>query len=150
MSLIRWAPYRDVEDLFDRYARSMSLPLRMLQGQEGMLPSSGDWSPRVDISETENSFQITAEIPGINKEDVQINLEEGVLNIHGERKEEKEEKGRRFHRVERFYGAFSRSFSLPPNIDEKHIEANFKDGLLMLRVPKKTVDKPKPIEVKIH
>jgi len=115
-----------------------------------MLPSSGDWSPRVDISETENSFQITAEIPGINKEDVQINLEEGVLNIHGERKEEKEEKGRRFHRVERFYGAFSRSFSLPPNIDEKHIEANFKDGLLMLRVPKKTVDKPKPIEVKIH
>ena len=150
MNLTRWDPFRDVEDLFDRYVRSMNLPIRMLQGQEGILPSGKEWAPRVDISETDNHFRITAEIPGINREDVHINIEEGILTIHGEHKEEKDEKGRKFHRVERFYGTFSRSFRLPANIDEKHIEANFKDGLLMLQIPKKTVDKPKPIEVKIH
>jgi HSP20 family protein len=152
MKLTRWDPFRDVEDLFDRYSRSLNLPMRMRQGQgqDWMVPSGGDWSPRVDISETDNHFQITTEIPGINRDDIHISIEEGVLTIRGERKEEKEEKGRKLHRVERFYGAFSRSFSLPQNVDETHIEANFKDGLLLLQIPKKTVDKPKPIEVKVH
>jgi HSP20 family protein len=150
MKLTRWDPFRDVEDMFDRYTRSMSLPMRLHHGQDWMVPGGGDWSPRVDISETDNHFRITAEIPGISRDDIKINIEEGVLTIRGERKDEKEEKGRKFHRVERYYGAFSRSFTLPQNVDESHIEANFKDGLLMLQIPKKTADKPKPIEVKVH
>ncbi|NOY14382.1 MAG: Hsp20/alpha crystallin family protein, partial [Deltaproteobacteria bacterium] len=80
---------------------------------------------------------------------VTISIEDGVLTMRGERKEEKEEKGRKFHRIERYYGAFSRSFALPQNVDEEHIEANFKDGLLTLQIPKKQAEKPKPIEVKI-
>ena len=149
MKLTKWDPFRDTEDMFDRYARAMSLPMRMRHGQDWALSDAGTWSPRVDISETDNHFVIKAEIPGIKREDVNISIEDGVLTIHGERKEEKEEKGRKFHRVERYYGAFSRSFALPQNVDEGHVEANFKDGLLTLQVPKKQAEKPKSIEVKI-
>ena len=150
MKLAKWDPFRDVEDMFDRYTRAMSLPMRFRYGQERMLTDAGDWSPRVDISETDNHYQITAEIPGIDKKDVKISIEDGVLTIRGERQEEKEEKGKKFHRVERCYGAFSRSFNLPQNIDENHVEANFKDGLLILQAPKKQAEKPKSIEVKVR
>ncbi|HEY5673290.1 MAG TPA: Hsp20/alpha crystallin family protein [Malonomonas sp.] len=148
MKLTRWDPFRDVEDMFDRYTRSMRLPMRMRHGQD-LLSSGDDWSPRVDISETDSHFCIKAEVPGIKREDVKVSIEDGVLTLRGESKEEKEEKGRKYHRVERYYGAFSRSFALPQNIDENHIEANFKDGLLTLQVPKTQAEKPKSIEVKI-
>lgn len=150
MKLARWDPFRDVEDVFDRYTRSLGMPNRMRYGRDLMPSEAGEWSPRVDISETEKEFQITAEIPGIKREDVKISIEDGVLTVHGERKEEKEEKGHKLHRVERFYGSFSRSFTLPQNTDEKHVDATFKDGLLTLVVPKKEADKPKSIEVQVH
>ena len=150
MKLARWDPFRDVEDVFDRYTRSLGMPMRMRHGQDLMLSDTGEWSPRVDISETEKEFKITAEIPGIKREDVKISIEDGVLTVHGERKEEKEEKGHKLHRVERFYGSFSRSFVLPQNTDEKHVDATFKDGLLTLVIPKKEADKPKSIEVQVH
>ena len=146
MALIRWEPLREIDDMFDRYTRAMGWPSN--RGQE--LITTGDWSPRVDISETANEFVIKAEIPEVKKEDVKVSVDKGVLTIQGERKQEKEEKGKKFHRVERYYGSFVRSFTLPDNVDETKIKATFKDGMLNLQVPKSTEPKHKAIEVKVE
>ena len=106
-------------------------------------------APRVDIAETDKEFSIKAEIPEVKKEDVKVTVDNGVLTIRGERKQEKEEKDKKFHRVERFYGSFMRSFTLPDNVDESKIEASFKDGMLNLTIPKTEATKPKAIDVKI-
>ena len=111
--------------------------------------AAGDWAPRVDIAETDTEFTIKAEIPEVKKEDVKVTVDSGVLTIRGERKQEKEEKDKKFHRVERYYGSFTRSFSLPDNVDESKIEASFKDGMLNLQIPKTEAAKPKAIEVKV-
>jgi HSP20 family protein len=118
------------------------------QSQE--LITTGDWSPRVDISETDNEFVIKAEIPEVKKEDVKVSVDNGVLTVRGERKQEKEEKGKKFHRVERYYGSFVRSFTLPDNVDGTKIKASFKDGMLNVQIPKTAEAKPKPIEVKVE
>ncbi len=146
MAIIKWQPLREIEDLFDRYTRAMGLPSS--QSQE--LITTGDWSPRVDISETDNEFVIKAEIPEVKKEDVKVSVDNGVLTVRGERKQEKEEKGKKFHRVERYYGSFVRSFTLPDNVDGTKIKASFKDGMLNLQIPKTAEAKPKPIEVKVE
>jgi HSP20 family protein len=88
-----------------------------------------DWAPSVDISETDGAYQIKAEIPDVKKEDVKVTLEDGVLTIQGERKQEKEERGKKYHRVERSYGSFVRSFTLPDLVDEEKVKAEFKDGV---------------------
>jgi HSP20 family protein len=108
-----------------------------------------DWAPSVDVSETDGEYQIKAEIPDVKKEDVKVTLEDGVLTIQGERKHEKEEKGRKYHRVERSYGSFARSFTLPDLVDEENVKAEFKDGVLSLQLPKSEKAKPKAIEVKV-
>lgn len=146
MSLIKWEPMREMESFFDRCARTMGM------GGNGVqeLMTTADWSPRVDISESENAFLIKAEVPGVKKEDVKVNLEDGVLSIQGERKQEKEEKGKRFHRIERSYGNFYRSFTLPENIDKTKIKASFNEGLLNLQIPKTKETIPHATEVKIE
>jgi HSP20 family protein len=116
-------------------------------GKETMIVA--DWTPSVDISETEGEYQIKAEIPDVKKEDVRVTLEDGVLTIQGERKHEKEEKGMKFHRIERSYGSFVRTFSLPDVIDEDNVKAEFKDGVLSLHLPKSEKAKPKAIDVKV-
>jgi len=103
-----------------------------------------------DIAETDKAFVIKAEIPEVNKEDVKVIVDNGVLTIRGERKQEKEEKGKKFHRVERSYGSFARSFTLPDNVDETKITASFKDGMLNLQIQKTEKAKPKVIEVKVE
>jgi HSP20 family protein len=108
-----------------------------------------DWIPSVDISETEGEYQIKAEIPDVKKEDVKVTLEDGVLTIQGERKHEKEEKGKKFHRIERSYGSFVRTFSLPDVIEEEKVKAEFKDGVLNLHLPKSEKAKPRAIDVKV-
>ena len=112
--------------------------------------ATGDWAPRVDIAETDKEFSIKAEIPDVKREDVKVSVDNGVLIITGERKQEKEEKNKKYHRVERFYGSFTRSFTLPANIDESKVEASFKDGMLNLSIPKIEETKPKAIDVKIN
>jgi HSP20 family protein len=116
-------------------------------GKETMVVA--DWVPSVDVSETEGEYQIKAEIPDVKKEDVKVTLEDGVLTIQGERKQEKDVKGTRYHRVERSYGRFVRSFTLPDVIDEEKVKAEFKDGILNLALPKSEKAKPKAIEVKV-
>jgi len=145
MQLTKWDPFREMEDVFDRYSKALSWP--RLGGSEIM--TGGDWAPRVDIAETEKEFIIKAEIPEVKKEEVKISVDNGILSIRGERKQEKEEKGKKFHRVERYYGSFTRSFTLPDNVDETKIEASFKDGMLNIQIPKSEKSKPKAIDVKI-
>jgi HSP20 family protein len=109
-----------------------------------------EWSPAADITETETEYLVKAELPGVKREDVKVTQEDGVLTIEGERKYEKEEKGEKAHRVERFYGTFSRSFSLPDDADAKAIRAETKDGVLNVHIPKVKGEKTKPVQIKVE
>jgi len=146
MPLVRWDPWQEIVDKFDRYTRAMTQP--QAGSQEVM--ATGDWAPRVDIAETDEAFVIKAEIPEVNKDDVKVTVDNGVLTIRGERKQEKGEEGKKFHRVERHYGSFARSFTLPDNVDETKVTASFKDGMLKLQIPKAEEAKPEVIEVKVE
>jgi|SRR5581483_224142 len=145
----RWDPFREMEELGERINRMLSrLPLRLGRGDRESL-TLVDWTPAVDISETDSEYLIKAEVPEVNKKDIKVTLQNGVLTIQGERRQEKEDKGRRFHRVERSYGSFARSFTLPGEVDEQTLKAEFKDGILLVHVPKSGKATPKAIEVKV-
>ena len=146
MAIVKFDPWREIEDMFDRYTRAISFPRKSTTGE---IATIADWSPQVDIAETPKEFTIKAEIPEVKKEDVKVSIDSGVVTIQGERKQEKEEKDKKFHRIERFYGSFSRSFSLPENIDANAAQATFKDGVLTLQIPKTAAAQPKAIEVKV-
>src|SRR4026209_3057069 len=116
MNIIRWDPFRELEDMSDRLNRMFSRPaLPRTNGKETMVVA--DWVPSVDVSETDGAYQIKAEIPDVKKEDVKITLEDGVLTIQGQRKQEQEDKGTKYHLTERSYGSFARTFSLPDVIE---------------------------------
>jgi HSP20 family protein len=134
------------KDTIDYYTRAVGQP--RVGSQEVI--ATGDWAPRVDVAETDKAFEIMAEIPGVNKESVKVTVHNGVLTFQGERKQEKEEKGKKFLRVERYYGSFTRSFTLPDNVDETKISASFKDGMLNLQIQKTEEVKPKSIEIKVE
>lgn len=146
MELTKWNPWREIEDMFERYTKALGQP----RGGSQEFVATGDWTPRVDISETDTEFVIKAEIPEVNKDNVKVTVDNGILTITGERKKEKEEKGKKFHRIERYYGNFIRSFTLPDNVDEANIKASFKDGMLNLSIKKTKESKPKLIEVKLE
>jgi HSP20 family protein len=105
------------------------------------------WSPAVDIFETENEIMVQAELPGVDRKDITLNLENNVLTLKGERRFEKETKQENYHRIERSYGAFSRSFSIPAIVNEEKIRADYKDGILKIALPKKDQVKPKQIKI---
>lgn len=108
------------------------------------------WTPAVDVYEDENTFLIKLELPEVNKDDVKVSLNDNTLSISGERRVENEQNRENYHRVERSYGQFYRSFTLPPNVDTAAINAEFKDGMLRLTLPKREEAKPKQIEVKVQ
>jgi HSP20 family protein len=108
-----------------------------------------EWAPLVDISEDDKEYLIKAELPEVKKEDVKVTAEDGTLTIMGERKFEKEEKGKKYHRVERAYGSFGRSFSFPDDASPEKVTADFKDGVLSVHLAKTEKAKPQQIEVKI-
>jgi HSP20 family protein len=147
MTLVRWDPFRELEDMSDRLNRMFARPTLRTNGKETM--TVADWMPTVDISETDGEYLIKAELPEVKKEDVKVTVEDGVLTLQGERRQEKEEKGKRYHRVERAYGSFVRSFSLPESVDEGGVKAEYKDGVLNLHLPKTEKVKPKAIDVKV-
>ncbi|MFN4021608.1 MAG: Hsp20/alpha crystallin family protein [Hydrogenophilus thermoluteolus] len=145
--IMPWNPFRELEELQNRLAALMSRSLvPSSEGQEAM--RMADWAPLVDIEENENGYLIKADLPGLAKDDVHVTLENGVLSISGERKQEKEEKDKKYHRVERVYGRFVRSFTLPEDADPDQIFAQFKDGVLEVRIGKSEAVKPKRIEIK--
>ncbi len=147
MTVVRWDPFRELEDMSERLNRVFSRPALRTSGKENL--TVADWMPTVDISETEGEYLIKAELPEVRKEDVKVTVENGVLTLQGERRQEKEEKGKRFHRVERSYGSFVRSFTLPESVDESGVKAEYKDGVLNLHLPKSEKVKPKAIDVKV-
>ncbi|MDZ7291794.1 MAG: Hsp20/alpha crystallin family protein [candidate division KSB1 bacterium] len=147
MSLVRWNPARELarmqeemDRLFGRFMRGDALETSFARG---------DWEPAVDISETADNYIITAELPGLTKDDVRVSYEDGMLTIRGEKRQEKEEKGKNYHRMERSYGSFERSFRLPSRIVVDKIGAKFSDGLLTLTLPKTEEARPKEIPIKI-
>ena len=149
MNLVKWDPFREMEDVVDRFNRILS-SRSTLPGDAGKeIMTTADWAPVVDISETNDEYLIKAELPGIEKKDIKVTINEGVLTMHGERKQEKEEKGKRFHRIERSYGSFVRTFSIPDDVDETRVKAEHKDGMMYLHMPKSEKAKPKSIEVKV-
>lgn len=147
MALVRWDPFRELEDMTVRLNRMFARPSLKETGKEAL--TVADWMPTVDISETDGEYLIKAELPEVKKDDVKVTVENGVLTIQGERRQEKEEKGKKYHRVERSYGTFVRSFTLPESVDEGAVKAEYKDGVLNLHLPKTEKVKPKSIDVKV-
>ena len=146
-TLTRWEPLREMEEFQNRLSTLFGRPQRRGNGREEItLP---EWTPLADITEDEKEYLIKAELPEIKKEDVKVTVENGVLTISGERKFEKEEKNKKYHRVERGYGTFMRSFTLPDDADANKIKAEFKNGLLKMHLPKSEHAKPKQIEVNV-
>jgi HSP20 family protein len=147
MDIVRWDPIKDLEQMSERLTRFMGRPFLRPGEKEALVIA--DWNPLVDIEETDKEYLVKAELPEVPKADVKVEIREGVLYIEGERKKEKEEKGRKFHRIERSYGKFTRSFSIPDDVDEAKVAAEFKDGILYVKLPRTHMAKAKAFEVKV-
>jgi HSP20 family protein len=148
MGLVRWEPFQELEEMTQQLNRLMNAYPRRRQSMEESL-TAGDWAPLVDIRETEKEYLFKAEIPEVKKDDVKVEIEDGTLRIAGERREEKEDKDVRYHRVERSYGTFTRSFTLPADADPARVQADFKDGVLTVHVAKSETARPKTVSVKV-
>ena len=147
MRVIKWEPFRDVDDVFDRFfAESMRRWPRV--GAATQQPR--EWAPAADVSETDGEYVIKAEVPEVRKEDVSITVQDGVLTLAGERKQEKVEEQEKLHRIERFYGSFARRFALPENADEQGIRAESRDGVIVIHIPKQRVVEPQPRQIQIQ
>ena len=147
MAIVRWRPMRDLFHIQDDLNRFVN---DFFENEPSRGHNNGVWSPAVDISETENSIQVTAEVPGMNKDDIKISIHNNVLVLKGEKKKEKEEKEENYHRIERAYGSFMRSFSLPTSIDANKVKASYKDGILTIELSKKEEAKPKEISINVE
>ena len=143
MSLVRWEPFRDL----------LSLQQRLNRGFESARQTSeeqlGTWAPAVDIYETEKEIVLKADLPGLKLEDVDISLNNNVLSVRGERRFEKEVKDDNYHRVERAYGNFVRTFTLPNTVNVEQIEASYENGVLKIAMPKREEARPKQIKVNV-
>ncbi len=147
MNMTVWNPLREMENLLDRYNREGHLGMSNAENELGF----SKWSPTVDIKEDDNNYLIRADVPGVDKKDIEVRLENGVLSISGEKKTEKESgKGTKHHRTERYYGSFSRRFTLPTSVKSDKVDASYKNGVLSLTIPKVEKAKPKAIEIKVH
>jgi HSP20 family protein len=143
----RGAPFRELERMRDRMERLFGRWPAGLEKEEALVLS--EWAPRVDVVETQKEFLIKAELPEVTKEEVKVTVENGVLSMSGERKLEKEEKGKKYHRVERAYGRFERSFTLPEGTEPGKITSEFKEGVLTVHVPKNPEASPKAVKVTV-
>ena len=146
-ALTNWNPLRDFAEWESRLQRALGFPTREPSAKEPM--TLAKWSPLVDISEDDKEYLVKAELPELKKEEVKISVNNGELTISGERKLEKEEKDKKYHRIERSYGSFMRSFTLPEDVSADKVSAEFADGLLKVHLPKGEKPKPKSVEVKV-
>ena len=151
-TLTTWNPLREMEEFQNRFSTFFgglpTFPFRFPKnGERFKMP---DWSPLVDIIEDDHEYLFKADLPEMRKDDVKITIENGILYISGERRTEKEEKKRKFHRLERFFGTFERTFTVPEDADTTKIVADFHDGVLQVHLPKRPMPKPQAIEVKVQ
>jgi len=148
-ALAHWNQYKELEALQNSLGSLFGRPqVQRIEGQEEPMRVA-DWTPLVDISEDGKEYLIKAELPEVKKEDVKITMEDGTLTIMGDRKFEKEENGKKYHRVERTYGSFGRSFSLPDDASPAKVTADFKDGVLKVHLAKNEKARPQQVEVTI-
>jgi len=146
MNVIRWEPFGGMDEMFSRVPSMFERWARLA----GSGDKSVEWSPSADISETAQEYLIRATLPAVKKEDVKVTVDDGMLTVSGERRQQEEQKDEKFHKVESFYGSFSRSFSLPEGIDPSGIRAESKDGVLTIHVPKTKVEPKKPTTIKVQ
>ncbi len=145
MPLIKYNPFAEVDDFPTGLRVFQDTVNRLLSDQTTVRP----WAPAVDILETDNELILKADVPGVDLKDIDIQLENGTLTFKGERKFEKDEKNKGFHRMERSYGSFVRYFTVPETVDAEHVQADFHNGVLTVTLPKKEIAKPKAIKVQI-
>jgi HSP20 family protein len=146
-----WNPLREMDEAQNRFNPFFlaGFPNRMGSGEIHSL-TVADWSPEVDISEDDRGYLLKADLPEMKKDDVRVTVEDGILSVSGERKCEKEDQKRKFHRIERSFGTFRRSFTLPEDADSTKVTAEFRDGVLKVHLPTTPVARSKAIEVKVH
>ncbi|HMD75714.1 MAG TPA: Hsp20/alpha crystallin family protein [Steroidobacteraceae bacterium] len=148
MRLVNWEPFGDVDLFFNRL-----MPSTFARMPELTFETNGKkvrFAPTADISETAAEYVIRAELPAVKKEDVQVTLDDGVITIKGERKQQFEDKTEKFHRMETLYGMFERRFSLPENVNGDAIRCESKDGVLTVHIPKMEVQTPKPKNITVQ
>ena len=149
MALVKWDPFRDIITLRERMDRMFEDSLsRFRMPEEATMPTF--WSPSVDIYETDENIVLKAELPGVDKKEVSVEVKDSTLILKGERKREKEVKEENYHRVERSFGTFMRSFSLPVNVKQDQVKAKFRDGVLEVTLPKAEEAKPKQVKVEVE
>jgi HSP20 family protein len=146
MAIIRWDPFRDLVSLRDRMNRLFEDAVSTARSSEKDMFSS-TWAPAVDIYEDESQLVLNAEVPGIAEKDIEVKIEDNTLSIQGERKLEKETKEENYHRIERSYGSFLRSFTLPNYVDVENIRAEHENGVLRVILPKKSELKPRKVRI---
>ena len=146
MAMVRWEPVRDLLTLQDRMRGMIEGSYR---GGDEDWALGGSWAPAVDIYEKDGNIVLKAELPGLDPKDVDVRVENNILTLRGERKFDNEVKRDSYHRVERAYGAFSRSFTLPNVVDTQNIKADFKDGVLHVVLPKKEEAKQRQIQINV-
>lgn len=149
MKTIRWDPFGEIDDLFSRmWPRSAAgMPRLSLEGNGN---AKLEWSPSANISETDKEYLIRAELPAVKKEDVKVLLDDGMITIRGERRQQKEEKEEKFHRVESVYGSFTRSFALPDDVDEDAVRCEDRDGVLTVHIPKVLAGKRETKQIRVE
>jgi HSP20 family protein len=149
MAIVRWLdPFRDLSAIQERMNQIFEDALARSRGREEGL-RTGMWTPAVDIYENSDFVVVKAELPGVEKNRISVEVKDGILSLRGERKFEKEVKEESYHRIERSYGSFQRSFSLPVSVDQDQVTARFENGVLEVKLPKKEKAKPKQIQVDV-
>jgi HSP20 family protein len=149
--VIKWEPFRDMDDVFNRLVADTLRRLPMQgggTGQDGQ--QAREWAPLADVSESDGEYLIKAELPEVRKDDVNVVVQDGVLTLSGERKQEQREQNEKVHRVERFYGSFARRFALPENADEQGITAECRDGVIMIHIPKQKQAEPQARQIQVQ
>jgi HSP20 family protein len=148
--VITWNPLKEMEEAQDRFNRFFpaGFATRIGSGEIHRL-AVADWSPEVDISEDDHGYLLKADLPEMKKDDVRVTVEDGILSVSGERKTEKEDLKKKFHRIERSFGTFRRSFTLPEDADSTKVTAEFRDGVLKVHLPTTPVAKSKATQVKV-
>jgi HSP20 family protein len=147
MAMVRWEPVRDLLTLQERMNRMLDNQYRGSNDEDWAL--GGSWAPAVDIYEKDGNIVLKAELPGVDPKDVDVRVENNLLTLKGERKFDNEVKRDNYHRVERSYGAFSRSFTLPNVVDTGNIKAEYRDGVLHMTLPKREEAKPRQIQINV-
>jgi len=147
MRVIKWEPFRDVDDVFDRFFAETMRRWPRVPAEDR---AAQGWAPAADVSETEAEYLIKADLPEVRKEDVSITVQDGVLTLAGERRQEKRADSEKLHRVERVFGSFARRFALPEDADEQGITAESRDGAILIRIPKVKVVQPQPRQITIQ